>query len=481
MSDRLTSTMLFSPTQRRKRLQLRISERRLLLMAGDMLAAILSVIIALFVWSLVGERDFTPVFIVQQGYWFIVLPLLWLLLASANDFYELSIAARRLSSLQRLGIITLQMIVVYLMVFFLSPRDTLPRLFIIYYGVALFVLVGAWRVVNPAFIGWATAARRVLIIGADQSAATIIRALRENGREAYEIRGIIGGADDVGKLIDGVPVVGAADDLLNFVARDRISELIITSLPDMSDDIFRGVMRAYEYGVSLVPMSILYERITGRIPVTHVNNDWALVLPIAGKSFFNPYRPLQRLMDITLSLIGLAGLLVMLPLLALVIRLDSRGGIFYGQTRVGINGQPFRIYKLRTMVKDAESRTGAVFSKPGDARVTRVGRILRKVRLDELPQFYNVLRGHMSIVGPRPERPEHVERLTEKIPFYRTRLVIRPGITGWAQVRYDYGTDDHDALVKLEYDLYYIRNQSLLLDASILVRTIGKVIRFSGL
>jgi lipopolysaccharide/colanic/teichoic acid biosynthesis glycosyltransferase len=132
------------------------------------------------------------------------------------------------------------------------------------------------------------------------------------------------------------------------------------------------------------------------------------------------------------------------------------------------------------MIQDAESVSGAVFSQPGDVRVTRVGRLLRKARLDELPQIYNVLRGQMSIVGPRPERPEHVERLTQKIPFYRTRLVVRPGLTGWAQVRYNYGSDDEDAGVKLEYDLYYIRNQSLFLDMNIIIRTLGKVISMTG-
>jgi len=132
------------------------------------------------------------------------------------------------------------------------------------------------------------------------------------------------------------------------------------------------------------------------------------------------------------------------------------------------------------MVHDAEAATGAVFSHNGDPRVTRVGRWLRKTRLDELPQLINVLRGEMSLVGPRPERPEHVQRLTQKIPFYRTRLIVRPGLTGWAQVRYDYGSTDEDALVKLQYDLYYIRHHSLLLDLSIILRTIGKVVSLSG-
>jgi lipopolysaccharide/colanic/teichoic acid biosynthesis glycosyltransferase len=181
-----------------------------------------------------------------------------------------------------------------------------------------------------------------------------------------------------------------------------------------------------------------------------------------------------------LALIGLVVFAMILPLLAIIIRLDSPGSIFYTQTRVGLNGRNYRIIKLRTMIKDAEAKTGAVFSHQGDPRVTRSGLLMRKARLDELPQLWNVLRGEMSIVGPRPERPEHVARLQQKIPFYRTRHIVRPGVTGWAQVRYVYGATDEDALVKLQYDLYYIRHQSLILDLTIMLRTAGKMIRLSG-
>lgn len=473
--------MLFNPSPRRSRIQLRISERRLLLMAGDALMVVLSVLISFYIWSVVAKEDFTFDFVFPQSYWFIVLAALWLLFASANDFYELSTAAVISTMLQRLFVINLQMVVIYLVIFFISPVGTLPRLFILYYGVTSFVLIGLWRLLNPALVGWASSARQVLIIGTDDSAKTIVHTINLYGQKAYRICGIIGEAAEVGKTIVGVPVIGTGDDLLNFVSRDRISELIITSIPDMSDDIFRNLMRTYEKGVALVPMPILYERITGRVPVKHVKNNWALVLPITGQSIFNPYPILQRVMDVSIALMGLVPLLILLPLLALVIWLDSPGSIFYRQTRIGMNGRLFRIVKFRTMVQDAEKETGAVFSHEGDPRVTRVGRFMRKTRLDELPQLYNVLKGEMSIVGPRPERPEHVERLTAKIPFYRTRLVVRPGLTGWAQVRYDYGTNDVDALVKLEYDLYYIRNQSILMDLNIMIRTMGKVLRMKGI
>jgi exopolysaccharide biosynthesis polyprenyl glycosylphosphotransferase len=227
-------------------------------------------------------------------------------------------------------------------------------------------------------------------------------------------------------------------------------------------------------------MPLLYERITGQVPVEYVMQNWSVVLPIEGDSIFNLYALFKRLMDVGLTLVAFVVFLVLMPFLALFIKLDSPGSVFYSQERVGLNGRVFRIYKFRSMRADAEARTGAVFSQEGDPRVTRVGRFMRKTRLDELPQLVNVLRGDMSIVGPRPERPEHVYRLVEKIPFYRTRHVIRPGLTGWAQVRYNYGSTDEDALVKLQYDLYYIRHQSLALDLNIMLRTVGKVVRMSG-
>jgi exopolysaccharide biosynthesis polyprenyl glycosylphosphotransferase len=410
----------------------------------------------------------------------VVFVVVWLLLASANDFYDLRLAARRGAAFQRLLLMTLQMLVVYLVIFFLSERDALPRLFSLYYGVLSFALIGLWRFVYPTVTGWASEPRRVLIVGTDWAAESIIGAIGRYAYDEYQITGIIGETDEVGNAICGVPIVGSGRDLLTLALRDRVSELVVTSTRELSGPIFQGVMDAYVRGLTIVPMPLLYERITGRVPVEHVNKHWAVVLPLDSASPLRPYPFLKRVLDIALALAGLAAFTMLFPVIALAVRLDSPGPIFYSQRRVGLNGRAFRIHKVRTMVLDAEARSGAVFSRQGDPRVTRVGRFLRKTRLDELPQLFNILRGDMSLIGPRPERPEHIERLVTKIPFYRTRLVIRPGLTGWAQVRYGYGADDEDALVKLQYDLYYIRHQSLALDMSIIVRTAGKVLRMSG-
>lgn len=470
--------VLYPPASRRKRLQLRISERRWLLMVGDAAAVVVAVLIAMGIWARVAEYDFNLGFILSQSFWLPVMALLWLILASANDFYDLNIALNRGLTLQRLVTITAQMLVLYLVVFFFSPRDALPRLFILYYGVASFFLIAFWRVLSPSLLGWATDARQLLIIGTGATTQEIISAL--HSQNTYTIRGIIASPDEIGRTIGSVPVIGTGSDLMNFVRRDHISELVLTSTRDLDGEAFQGVMDAYEYGVDIVPMPLLYERITGRVPVEHVKDNWAIVLPTEGASIFNPYITLKRLFELVLSTIGMALFLLLLPFIALAIKLDSPGSLFYTQDRVGLNGKIFRVYKFRTMVSNAEALTGAVFSAKGDPRITRVGNFMRKVRLDETPQLINILRGDMSLIGPRPERPEHVKRLTEKIPFYRTRNVIRPGLTGWAQVRYEYGSTDEDAQIKLQYDLYYIRHQSLLLDINILIRTVGRVLKMSG-
>jgi len=471
--------MLFSPGPSRRRLQLRISERRLVLMAGDALAVIVAVLLALWIWSQVADYAFTLDFLLPQVSWFFLLVTLWFVLASANGYYELALAAQRVASIQRLLVITLQLLVVYLIVFFLSDRNALPRLFILYYGLASCLLLALSRTLNPVLVGWASAPRRLLIIGTDENARIIIQAIRRFAPGVYDMSGVIGTEAEVGQELEGVPIIGTASDLMNFVSRDSIRELVMTSTR-LSGETFQAIMDAYERGVTLTPMPLLYERISERVPVEYVGDNWMVVLPIGERPSYDVYPILKRLFDLLVALLGLAILGLLLPLIALLIRLDSPGTIFYRQTRVGRNGRAFQIVKFRSMVMDAERYSGAVFAQQNDPRITRLGRIMRKTRIDELPQFWNILKGDMSLIGPRPERPEHVSRLQAKIPFYRTRLLIRPGVTGWAQVRYRYGADDQDALIKLQYDLYYIRHQSLLLDVNILLRTVGQVLRLSG-
>ncbi len=475
--------MFFEPRPSRpKRPQYRLSERRLLLRFGDVLATLTAIVIALYVWTLVDQRrPFDLAFVTEQAYWFVVLPGLWLLLASANDLYDLQLAASRPGTVSRLLAVTLQLLVVYLIIFFLSPRDALPRLFILYYGLASFVLVLLWRLWRPFLMGWVSERRRALIVGTEWGAEVIIDAINQYAPGQYHLLGIVGAAHERGRSIGGLEVVGSGAELLALATRGNVVELIVATPCELTGELFQGVMDCYQQGISIVPMAILYERLTGRVPVEFVGKDWAIVLPIETASFFDPYPLLKRMLDIAAALVGMLLLLgLLLAVVAPLMWLDSPGPIFFRQMRMGKGGRPYRIVKLRSMIPDAEALTGAVFSSENDPRITRIGRFLRRSRLDEVPQLWNILRGEMSLIGPRPERPEFIDELTREIPFYRARLAVRPGITGWAQVRLPYVNSLEGHVIKLQYDLYYVRHQSLLLDTQIALRTLGRMLSMSG-
>jgi len=463
-------------------IDLPISERRLLMGLGDLLAVNLAVLGALRVWAAVGDLPFSVHFILSQLQWFIILSLLWLLLAAANDFYNLRMSARWLQSQARLISIQLQLLLIYLLIFFLSPRDALPRLFILYYAVGSYILIALWRLGRPFLARWEVLRQRVLVIGTGWAAQTIIEAIQTHAPDDYEVIGVIdeiGSAEPGGVVIDA-PVIGHRADLVRIAHELHANEIVLATSGEVDGVLFQGIMDCYEAGIPVIPMPILYEQFTRMVPVEYVRGHWNVILPLEGHHHFDPYPLLKRLVDIAISLVGLTLLGVLLPLIALLLALDTRGPIFYRQERVGRAGRTFNLIKLRTMIPDAEKLSGPIWAVQDDPRVTVIGRWLRRTRLDEVPQLFNVLRGDMSVIGPRPERPHFVNYLQKQIPFYRTRLAVRPGVTGWAQVNYGYGSTDTDQLIKLKYDLYYIRHCSALLDLLILFRTVGRIIRLEG-
>jgi exopolysaccharide biosynthesis polyprenyl glycosylphosphotransferase len=231
-------------------------------------------------------------------------------------------------------------------------------------------------------------------------------------------------------------------------------------------------------GVAFDHLASVYEEYTGKIAVENLRPSWFIFSDGFRKSA--ALVMVKRLVDVIAGGIGVVLSLPVMLLVALLIKLTSRGAVLYHQARVGQHGRIFTVHKFRSMVSDAEATTGAVWAQENDSRVTPIGGFLRRSRLDELPQLWNVLRGDMSLVGPRPERPEFVRNLTEKIPFYGQRHVVRPGLTGWAQIRYTYGASVEDAMEKLQYDLFYIKNLSLALDLFILVSTVKTVLQRRG-
>ena len=471
-----------SQTRPPRALQMPVSERRLLLMVGDVVASEISVFVALALWAQRAHMAFNAAFIGPQIHWFIILPALWLLLASTTDYYNLRVAARVGASLRRLALIVAEVLVVYLATFFFSVPGSLPRRFIVYYAGLSLVLVGLWRAARIFLIGWTGFRRRALIVGAGHEAEVIWQTLKDEAAGDYELLGLVASESELSSVADPRRYLGTGADLRALVAEYGVTELVMAYTNEVPTDVFEGLLACYESGVEVTPMTRLYEQITGRLPIEHMSERlWSQVLPDEAHSLrANLYALWKRMMDLILSSVGLAFFVILLPVLALIIKLDSPGPIFYTQTRLGLGGKPFRIVKLRSMVVDAEAAGGAQWAQENDNRITRVGKFLRRSRLDEVPQLINVLRGEMSIIGPRPERPEFVETLARAIPYYRARLAVKPGLTGWAQVRYRYGNTQEDAVRKLQYDLYYIRRQSPLLDLLITMKTISTMVTFAG-
>jgi len=466
----------------RPSLPLRTSERKTLLILMDLLLVNGSILIALWLWTLRDpRRTLSPEFVLTQVHWFPFLSALWFLLASPNDFHRPQIAANFRSSCLILVRITALMLLAYLVIYFFSPPDSLPRVIVLFYAAISFVLLAFWRAVYAFFLIRAPFRCRAIIVGAGRAGRTIAQAIRENLAPSYQLSGYID--DDPakqGQVVEGVPIVGTRYDLVPVVKENAISEVILAITHEIHGELVQAIMDCQEQGIQIIPMSVLYEEITDRVPVEHIGHNWSVLLPLDHAATGSLFPMVKRTIDVAIAIVGLLILAILLPFIALALHLDSPGPIFYSQDRVGKGGRLYRLLKLRTMVPDAEAEAGAVWAKEKDPRVTRVGRFLRVTHIDELPQFINIFRGEMSVVGPRPERPEFVAELEKRIPFYRLRHAVRPGMAGWALVKHGYSSSVEDALIKLEYDLYYIKHQSIYLDLLILAKTIGAMISFKG-
>lgn len=479
MKDELAFKTEISQPNRRT-LSMQLTEHRNILFVVDGVMVFVSLLIGLWLGAQRSEWVFSVGLVVDYLPWFAGVALLYFVLASANDAYRPRVATDSAASFFAIVKTVLQIFVVYLFIYALLPPWSLPRHFI-----------GFFTVISPIFlIGWRRAysqlfvsvfKRRAVVVGAGWAGETIVKTLQEFGSAHFSLIGFVD--DDPAKQqlrLSGLPVVGVTADLPELVETRGATDIVMAINRDVPGPVLATVMECYERGVQVSTMPELYERFTERVPVEHVGDNWFVVLPLNGNSRNLTYRIIKRLIDIFVALAGLTIFVLLLPVLVAAIWLDSAGPIFYRQRRVGRGGQQFELVKLRSMVVDAEKEGEARWADKYDHRVTRVGRFLRRTRLDEVPQLINVLRGEMSLIGPRPERPEFMDRLQADIPFYRTRLTVKPGLTGWAQVNYDYGRSVVDALEKLRYDLYYIKHQSIRLDIIIFLKTINTILLLKG-
>lgn len=426
--------------------------------------------------------------------WFLILNLLWFPIASAFDVYDIGVAGNLMSiaeAIAKAGLLTMG---VYLLLPYLTPGLPDARRFLFLMILLPTATLILERGLYIFLLGSSNLKRRVLIYGAGWAGKTLAQAMLENEDITYQLVGFIDDkpalagaeirfpelefeAEDQEK--NGVKVVGNGENLTELIARYQIHTVVLAITNDLNGEILKHVTDCLALGIEVLPMPVLYEQITGKIPVQHVGNHWNVSMPIehSGTGAIRPF--IKRVFDIVSAGLGMLFLGIAFPLIALAIYVDSPGPIFYRQTRVGRAGELFRVYKFRSMVPNAEEN-GAVWARKNDHRVTRVGKILRATHLDEFPQFINILKGEMSAVGPRPERPEFVKDLTQEIPFYRVRHAVKPGMAGWGLVNQGYGSSREDAMVKLQYDLYYIKHQSLWLDIVVLLKTIIDTVTFRG-
>ncbi len=479
-------------------IRLRPSEQRAILLTGDLIASAGATAFALYIWyelslsreieRLVGrgfsqlraERLAEDIINFKIPFWFYLLPLVWLLLMV--DSYEPHAAASWKKTLRGIAVAPIVGLLGYSLLFtFNLDPNSLPRIGVGAFLVLASVLTLIWRAIYIRIYTSSGLMRRVLIIGAGKAGHSLVDAYRKLNPPPFLLIGFID--DDVkkkNKNHHGFAILGTSKKLLEIIEDYGISDIVIAITGEIKGETFQTILDVQESEVEVVRMPIMYEEITQRVPIDHLESDWVIRSFIDQVRVSGVYELFKRLMDIAGGIVGSLIFLLIFPFAALAIIAESGFPIFYSQERYGKGGRVFKIYKFRSMHQNAEESGEAKFAEENDPRVTRVGNFLRRTRIDEMPQFIGVVTGEMSLVGPRAERPEMVTQFQKQIPFYRARLLVKPGLTGWAQINYGYVATLKETAVKLEYDLYYIKHRTFGMDFNIVLRTIGTVLRRTG-
>ena len=452
-------------------LKLRSDQRRTLVFLGDVLMAVLALIVSLYYWSISDIwLDFSLEFVRRTPFWYFSLPVFWLLLISSLyqtyriDHFNEALRGIATAALSGLG--------VYMMIYFFNEPKSLPRRGVASFVAAALLLTLLWRIIYIRVFTAPQFLRRILVIGGGETGQIILRIVRGMIAQPFILVGVID--DDpqkIGTTIEGYPVFAGSEKLMDLISEHQITDLIVAISGKMGGSMFQALLDAQEQGIEITRMPVAYEELLNRVPIRYLEADWILRSFVDQARSSTSYDILKRLIDILGGVVGMCILIPLLPFVSLAILLDSGAPIFYTQTRLGRGGRPYKMIKFRTMRQDAEADGKPQWAEESDPRATRTGKVLRKTHIDEFPQFINVLRNEMSLVGPRAERPELVNWFQDQVPFYRARLLVKPGLTGWAQVNQEYAATIEETIEKLEYDLYYIKRRNLALDISIILRT----------
>jgi sugar transferase (PEP-CTERM system associated) len=341
------------------------------------------------------------------------------------------------------------------------------------------IFLAVWHVLLRMYFGIRANRKRVLIMGTGHLARRVASEILRRPEVGMVVSGFIG--DDpslVGVSILNPKVIGLSNDVQRIVKENSVDKIVVAIQDRRGQLPTNDLLALKTHGVEIEEATSLYEHLTGKIALENLKPSWIIFSD--GFEVSRTMLVQKEIISFAVSSVLLLLLLPLIPLIAILVKLDSRGPVFHKQERVGRDGNAFMLWKFRSMKQNAERETGPVWAEPDDNRVTRVGRYLRRTRLDEIPQLFSVLKGEMSLIGPRPERPHFVNQLADVIPFYHVRHSIKPGITGWAQINYQYGSSVEDAMEKLQYDLFYIKNMSWLLDILIIFNTVKTVLVGKG-
>ena len=451
-----------------------ISERKVLLRIVDLISAVSGI----YLFSYFHRLSY---FDVEQSEisWYLFLSFYILLFGTIFELYDLQKAESRFKIFKNLTLSLLLAVLFFMLTPIYTPSLPANRIEIVYFFGILLISIYLWRIIYIVLITSPRFNRNAVMVGDDYNPAEVKSELEKSDPNFF-VKGYLHSKLDHVSGMESSCVALGHEDLESFVIDNSISEIIVTnSFKGVDDKLAKILIPLLRKGYSIRSYSHVYEDLTNKVPVQYVGNDFYCYFPFSKSHNNKLYHTFHRLMDVVVGAVGILFLLVILPLILVINLLFNRGPIFYKQIRVGRNGHHYQIYKLRTMVKDAETK-GAQWATKNDVRITKFGKILRKTRLDEVPQFINVFKGEMSFIGPRPERPEFVEELEKQIPFYEIRHVIKPGVTGWAQVNAKYASSAEDSLEKLQFDLYYIKNRNIFLDLRVILKTFTTVIFFRG-
>ena len=388
-----------------------------------------------------------------------------------NDLYEFqtggSLVELASRLIQAIGITSIVLAVIY----FIWPEAMIGRW--IFFGSIVFLILflASWRLLYAYSIHKKLFTEKAIIIGDGELAGDLFEEIKNRRDISYDIRLIVGhqNSKDSPSQFNGIPVRYGFDGICDIAAAEDASNIIVALDQKRGIMPFKELLNCKLKGISIVDGESFYERITGKLLVEKISPSWLIFSDGFKKS--RTSKMIKRVVGLIMAFISLIVLSPLILLIAVAIKMDSRGSVLYSQERVGEDEKIFRLHKFRSMKADAEKETGPVWASEDDPRITRVGRVIRKLRIDELPQLWNVLKGDISFVGPRPERPFFVEKLKQKVPYYKERFTVKPGVTGWAQIKYGYGASEEDALEKLKYDLYYVKNMSLVMDLLVMFHT----------